>query len=281
MRICVFGAGSVGGYLAAYLSRGGAHVSVVARGPHLAAIRANGLTVETPDRNGHGANLPASDNPADLGQQDFVLVTVKAPALPDVAATIAPLLGTDTAVAFIMNGIPWWYFHRLGGAQEGRQLPCAGSGWRIVASGPSRSGDRRRVLARLLGPRPWRRPPADRRRFRHRVRRAVEHPHAPARGARRRVPSGRAPGNADGRHPGSDLAQARVQSQRRPDVRADRNAGHGHPHRAGVDRLFRSDRLARRSRSRPPWASRSTWTFPRSPQIEQVARAPARAFCRI
>jgi 2-dehydropantoate 2-reductase len=122
MRICVFGAGSVGGYLAGTLSRGGSEVSVVARGAHLAAIRANGLTVEMPDDR-LTVRIPASDNPADLGPQDVVLVTVKAPALPEVAATIAPLLGPDTAVAFIMNGIPWWYFHAHGGPQDGRALP--------------------------------------------------------------------------------------------------------------------------------------------------------------
>jgi 2-dehydropantoate 2-reductase len=139
MRICVFGAGSVGGYLALYLSRGGAEVSVVARGAHLAAIRANGLTVESPDET-LTVKIAASDNPAELGRQDLVLVTVKAPALPDVAAAIAPLLGPDTAVAFIMNGLPWWYFHAHGGALEGRQLPSLDPGgalWRAV--GPDRA----------------------------------------------------------------------------------------------------------------------------------------------
>jgi 2-dehydropantoate 2-reductase len=139
MRICVFGAGSVGGYLAGYLSRGGAEVSAVARGAHLAAIRANGLTVETPDET-LTVRIAASDNPADLGPQDLVLVTVKAPALPDVAATIAPLLGPDTSVAFVMNGIPWWYFHAHGGALDGRQLPLARSQRRVVARvGPERA----------------------------------------------------------------------------------------------------------------------------------------------
>lgn len=134
MRICVFGAGAVGGYLAGYLSRGGNDVSVVARGAHLAAIRSNGLTVETPDES-FNVRIAASHNPADLGPQDVVLVTVKAPALPDVAATIAPLLGPDTAVAFIMNGIPWWYFLAHGGALDGRQLPALDPGgalWRAV-----------------------------------------------------------------------------------------------------------------------------------------------------
>jgi 2-dehydropantoate 2-reductase len=134
MRICVFGAGSVGGYLAGYLSRGGAEVSAVARGAHLAAIRANGLTVETPSES-LTVRIAASDAPADLGQQDIVLVTVKAPALPQVAATVAPLLGPDTVVAFVMNGIPWWYFHSHGGALDGRPLPAldpAGALWRAV-----------------------------------------------------------------------------------------------------------------------------------------------------
>jgi 2-dehydropantoate 2-reductase len=122
MRICVFGAGSVGGYLAGYLAKGGVDVSVVARGAHLAAIRANGLTVETPDT-AITVKLPASDDPADLGTQDAVIVAVKAPALPSVAATIAPLLGPETPVAFLMNGIPWWYFHAHGGPLDSRRLP--------------------------------------------------------------------------------------------------------------------------------------------------------------
>ena len=139
MRICIYGAGSVGGYLAGFLSRGGADVSAVARGAHLAAIRANGLTVETPDETVI-ARIAASDNPADLGVQDLVLVTVKAPALVDVAGGIGPLLGPDTAVAFIMNGIPWWYFHAHGGPLDGRQLPALDPGgalWRAV--GPERA----------------------------------------------------------------------------------------------------------------------------------------------
>jgi len=122
MRICVFGAGSVGGYLAGFLAQGGSDVSVVARGAHLAAIRTGGLHVETPDGS-IAVHLPASDDPRDLGPQDVVIVTVKAPALPQVAAAIAPLLADHTLVAFPMNGIPWWYFHRHGGALDGHRLP--------------------------------------------------------------------------------------------------------------------------------------------------------------
>lgn len=122
MRICVFGAGAIGGHVAARLARGGAEVSVIARGAQLAAIRARGLTLRAHDGE-HVSHPRATEDPRDLGPQDAVIVTVKAPALPGVAARIAPLLGPETPVAFVMNGIPWWYFDRHGGALEGRRLP--------------------------------------------------------------------------------------------------------------------------------------------------------------
>jgi 2-dehydropantoate 2-reductase len=122
MKICIYGAGAIGGHLAARLHRAGAQVSVVARGAHLAAIQAGGLTVHAVDGE-HHAPVHASADPADLGTQDAVFVTVKAPALPAVAASIGPLLGRDTAVAFVMNGIPWWYFVHLPGPHEGKSLP--------------------------------------------------------------------------------------------------------------------------------------------------------------
>jgi 2-dehydropantoate 2-reductase len=139
MRICVYGAGAIGGHLAVRLAKGGAEVSVVARGEHLAAIQRAGLTVHT-DKGELHARVMANDDPAALGVQDAVLVTVKAPSLPQVAANIAPLLGPDTAVAFVMNGIPWFYFHGIGGALEGRRLPKIDPGdtlWRTV--GPERA----------------------------------------------------------------------------------------------------------------------------------------------
>jgi 2-dehydropantoate 2-reductase len=122
MKICIYGAGAIGGHLAARLHRAGAEVSVVARGAHLAAIQANGLTVHAID-GVHHAPVRASADPAELGKQDAVFVTVKAPALPAVAASIGPLLGPDTSVAFVMNGIPWWYFDNLPGPHEGKSLP--------------------------------------------------------------------------------------------------------------------------------------------------------------
>lgn len=134
MRVCVFGAGSVGGYLAGSLVQGGTQISVVARGAHLAAIRADGLRVEIPGRS-FTVRLPASDDPRELGPQDAVLVTVKSPSLPAIAAGIAPLLHEETAVAFVMNGIPWWYFHAHGGPFDGQRLPLLDPGdglWRTV-----------------------------------------------------------------------------------------------------------------------------------------------------
>jgi len=122
MKICVFGAGAIGGNLAVRLAASGADVSVVARGEHLAAIRADGLTLEMPKETLR-ARVAASGDPRELGPHDLVLVCVKAPALPDVAAHIAPLLKADTPVMFVMNGIPWWYFYKHGGPRDGRRLP--------------------------------------------------------------------------------------------------------------------------------------------------------------
>ena len=139
MKICIFGAGAIGGHLAPRLQNAGADVSVVARGEHLAAIQKDGLTLELPDRVLH-ARVKASEDPGELGKQDAVIVAVKAPALPDVAARIAPLLRSDTPVVFAMNGIPWWYFHANGGPFDGRRLPLLDPDdalWHAI--GPQRS----------------------------------------------------------------------------------------------------------------------------------------------
>src|SRR3954471_7887370 len=112
MRICVFGAGAIGGNFAARLADAGNDVSIVARGAHLEAIRARGLTLLAGDKK-ITAKVRASDRPADLGPQDAVLVTLKASGQHALAGNIGPLLGPDTAVAFVQNGIPWWYGHGL------------------------------------------------------------------------------------------------------------------------------------------------------------------------
>jgi 2-dehydropantoate 2-reductase len=108
MRICIFGAGAVGGHLAVRLVHAGHDVCVIARGDNLAAIMANGITLRGGAREMH-ARIPASSRAADLGTQDLVISTLKANALAALATEAAPLLGNDTAVVFAQNGIPWWY----------------------------------------------------------------------------------------------------------------------------------------------------------------------------
>jgi 2-dehydropantoate 2-reductase len=108
MRICIFGAGAVGGHLAARLAASGHEVCVLARGAHLAAMRERGVKLLHGDEIIAG-KVKASDRAADLGPQDFVIVTLKANLLQAFPENAAPLLGTDTAVVFAQNGIPWWY----------------------------------------------------------------------------------------------------------------------------------------------------------------------------
>ena len=106
----MIGAGAIGGQLAAALMDGGAETSVLARGPHLAAIREQGLTVALPEGE-KTYRLRADDNASAHGTQDAVIVAVKTPALPAVIGQIGPLLRADTPVVFAVNGIPWWYFY--------------------------------------------------------------------------------------------------------------------------------------------------------------------------
>src|ERR1700749_3634236 len=108
MKICVFGTGAVGGHVAVRLARGGGQVSAVGRPIVVGAIRGRGRlakTIEVDIR----ASVTAASDARELGPQDVVFVTAKAPSLPLIAAGIAPLLGPKTAVVFAMNGLPWWY----------------------------------------------------------------------------------------------------------------------------------------------------------------------------
>jgi len=114
MKICVYGAGAIGGLMAAWLARSGHEVSVVARGAQLDAIRRDGLRVQSKGKT-DSFNIKAESDPARLGAQDYVLVTVKAQSLTHIAETVAPLLGKDTSVVTAMNGVPWWFFHGLKG----------------------------------------------------------------------------------------------------------------------------------------------------------------------
>jgi 2-dehydropantoate 2-reductase len=108
MQICIFGAGAVGSHFAVRLALAGHDVSCVMRGPHLEAVKAKGLTLRVGDAE-FSASVRASDDPAALGPQDFVISTLKANGLSSLAAGAAPLLREDTAVVFAQNGIPWWY----------------------------------------------------------------------------------------------------------------------------------------------------------------------------
>lgn len=112
MRICVFGAGAVGGNFAARLAAAGNDVSVVTRGAHLEAIRENGLTLIAGDKK-IVAKVRASDRPSELGKQDAVISTLKSSGLSVLAESVGPLLGPDTPVVFAQNGIPWWYGYGL------------------------------------------------------------------------------------------------------------------------------------------------------------------------
>jgi 2-dehydropantoate 2-reductase len=139
MRICVFGAGAIGGYLAVQLAKAGYEVTVIARGSHLRAIQQRGLKLLVNGQE-NVARLPASDNPADFGVQDVVICTLKAHQAYESAPLFAPLLGDSTSVVTAMNGIPWWYFHKSGGQFEGRHLESVDLGGRQWnAIGPQRA----------------------------------------------------------------------------------------------------------------------------------------------
>jgi len=142
MKICVYGAGAVGGLIAAWLVRSGHDVSVVARGAALEAIRSQGLRV----RDGASGEVQAhavraDSDPARHGPQDYVIVAVKAQSLAEVAERIGPLVGPETSIITAMNGVPWWFFDRLafGGGKlrlesldPGGKLSCAMPTERVV-----------------------------------------------------------------------------------------------------------------------------------------------------
>lgn len=117
-RVCVVGAGAIGTFLGVHLAREGATVSALARGRTAAALRAHGFRLE---ENGAVLTAPVrvAEDTGALGLQDLVVVAVKGPALPGLAASVRPLLGPDTAVLTAMNGVPWWFFHGLGGPHDG------------------------------------------------------------------------------------------------------------------------------------------------------------------
>ena len=139
MKVCIYGAGAIGGWIGVHLAQIGHEISVVARGATFTALQQHGL--QCVQSQGADAKLMASvkvsANPSDLGPQDLVIVAVKAPAMADVAKGIAPLLGPDTLVMTAMNGVPWWFFQGFGGALENTSLSSIDPGGLIAKAIPA------------------------------------------------------------------------------------------------------------------------------------------------
>jgi 2-dehydropantoate 2-reductase len=127
MKVCIYGAGAIGGYIGVQLKRAGVDVSLVARGAHLEAMKKNGLKllIDGEERVEH---IPCSDNPAELGPQDYVIVALKAHSVPGVVDAMQPLLGNDTAVVTAVNGVPYWYYYKHGDHLENKTLESVDPG---------------------------------------------------------------------------------------------------------------------------------------------------------
>ncbi|MFF5932825.1 2-dehydropantoate 2-reductase [Streptomyces sp. NPDC012508] len=132
MKVAVLGAGAIGAYVGAALDRAGADVHLIARGPHLAAMRQHGVRVESP-RGDFTARVHATDDPSDVGPADYVFLGLKANAYAACGPLIAPLLHDTTAVVAAQNGIPWWYFHRHGGPHDGHRVESVDPGGAVSA----------------------------------------------------------------------------------------------------------------------------------------------------
>jgi 2-dehydropantoate 2-reductase len=139
MKICIYGAGAIGGYLGVQLALAGADVSLVARGAHLAAMRADGLKLLIGDEE-RVVQPRCTDNPAELGPQDFIIICLKAHSITGVIEAMQPLLGPHTRIVTAVNGIPYWYFYKHGNECEGSTLESIDPGgrqWREL--GPERA----------------------------------------------------------------------------------------------------------------------------------------------
>ena len=139
MKVCIYGAGAIGGWIGVHLAQTGHKVSVVARGATLEALQKNGLQcVQTQAADARiKVAVQVSAQAADIGPQDLVIVAVKAPAMADVAKGIAPLLGPNTMVMTAMNGVPWWFFQGFGGKLQGTTLNTIDPEGRIATAIPA------------------------------------------------------------------------------------------------------------------------------------------------
>ena len=129
MKVCIFGAGAIGGYLGVQFAQAGADVSLVARGAHLEAMRKNGVRLLKDDQE-IVAHPTCTNDPAELGVQDYVIVGLKGHQLSSAVESMQPLLGNDTSIVTAVNGIPYWYFYRHGGKLEGSTLESVDPGGR-------------------------------------------------------------------------------------------------------------------------------------------------------
>jgi 2-dehydropantoate 2-reductase len=146
VRTAILGAGATGGFLGARLAKSGADVVLIARGPHLQAMRESGLRLLEPGGEST-VRVEATDDLAVVRDADFVFVTLKAHSLPAIADRLAASLGAGTVVVSAQNGIPWWYFQRHGGELEGTHLETVDPGGMI-----GRTIDPKRVIACIVYP---------------------------------------------------------------------------------------------------------------------------------
>ncbi len=139
MKICIYGAGAIGSYLGARLADGDSDVRLVARGPHLEAMRSSGLTLQE-DGETRVVDVDCTSDPAEMDIQDFVILTLKTHSIAPAVDQIVPLLGPDTAIVTAQNGIPWWYFYGLPGPWKNHHLEAADPCGRIWNTlGPERA----------------------------------------------------------------------------------------------------------------------------------------------
>lgn len=148
MKFAIVGAGAIGGYLGARLALTGQRVTLIARGANLAAIQRNGLKLIHEDGKEEIArDIAAHERMNEAGAQDVILLTVKAHQVAPIAADLAAMCDADTRIVTMQNGIPWWYFHKLGGPYEGSAVKSADPDGRIAAH-----IDANRVIASIVYP---------------------------------------------------------------------------------------------------------------------------------
>ncbi|NPC58284.1 2-dehydropantoate 2-reductase [Caenimonas soli] len=138
MKVCIYGAGAIGGWMGVKLAQAGCDLSVVARGATLQALQRDGLRLQQQGGEAASVKVRASASPADFGVQDLVIVAVKAPAMAEVAKAIAPLLGPNTVVLTAMNGVPWWFFEGFGGRYAGTRLKSVDADGSIAQAVPAK-----------------------------------------------------------------------------------------------------------------------------------------------